>query len=243
MNRTKKAPDSETDVNVVFFDLFFTLITPEYRDMRNENDVLGLTRTEWETYAEDDELYLKRASGKEKNPQQIIRDIVGKMKINATEKEINELLELRKGRMKRALINVNPIILDVLSDLKKSKKKLCLISNADVIDAMYWDKSPLSRFFDYAVFSYEVGYLKPETTIYRIALEKMNARPEECIFIGDGGSDELSGAKEARIRTILTSRLLKRSNKIQNKIKEFADYSIEDFAEVRRILLGNNDDQ
>lgn len=243
MNRTKKAPDSETDVNVVFFDLFFTLITPEYSDMRNENDVLGLTRTEWETYAEDDELYLKRASGKEKNPQQIIRDIVGKMKINATEKEINELLELRKGKMKRALIDVNPTILDVLSDLKKSRKRLCLISNADVIDAMYWDQSPLSRFFDYAVFSYEVGYLKPETEIYRIALERMNARPEECIFIGDGGSEELSGAKEAGIRTILTSHLLKRSNKIQNKIKEFADYSIEDFAEVRRILLGNNDDQ
>ncbi|MDN3955068.1 HAD family hydrolase [Sporolactobacillus laevolacticus] len=211
--------------------------------MRNENDILGLTRTEWETYAEDDELYLKRASGKEKNPQQIIKDIVGKMKIKATEKEINELLELRKGRMKRSLINVNPTILDVLSDLKKSRKRLCLISNADVIDAMYWDQSPLSRFFDYAVFSYEVGYLKPETEIYRIALERMNARPEECIFIGDGGSDELSGAKEAGIRTILTSHLLKRSNKIQNKIKEFADYSIEDFAEVRRILLGNNDDQ
>lgn len=243
MNWTKKALDSETDVNVVFFDLFFTLITPEYSGMRNENDVLGLTRTEWETYAEDDELYLKRASGKEKNPQQIIRDIVVKMKINATEKEINELLELRKGRMKRALINVNPTILDVLSDLKKSRKRLCLISNADVIDAMYWDQSPLSRFFDYAVFSYEVGYLKPETEIYRIALERMNARPEECIFIGDGGSEELSGAKEAGIRTILTSHLLKKSNKMQNKIKEFADYSIEDFAEVRRILLGNNDDQ
>lgn len=243
MDWTKKALDSETDVNVVFFDLFFTLITPEYSGMRNENDVLGLTRTEWETYAEDDELYLKRASGKEKNPQQIIRDIVGKMKINATEKEINELLELRKGRMKRALINVNPTILDVLSDLKKSRKRLCLISNADVIDAMYWDQSPLSRFFDYAVFSYEVGYLKPETEIYRIALERMNARPEECIFIGDGGSEELSGAKEAGIRTILTSHLLKKSNKMQNKIKEFADYFIEDFAEVRRILLGNNDDQ
>ncbi|MDF2909264.1 MAG: haloacid dehalogenase [Sporolactobacillus laevolacticus] len=243
MNRTKKTPHSETDVNVVFFDLFFTLITPEYSDMRNENDVLGLTRAEWETYAEDDELYLKRASGKEKNPQQIIRDIVGKMKINATEKEINELLELRKGRMQRALMNVNPTILDVLSDLKKSRKGLCLISNADVIDAMYWDKSPLSRLFDHAVFSYEVGYLKPETDIYRIALERMNARPEECIFIGDGGSEELSGAKEAGMKTILTSHLLKRSNEKQNKIKEFADYSVEDFAEIRRILLGNNDDK
>lgn len=35
------------DIDVVFFDLFFTLTIPQYNDVRNENDVLGITREEW----------------------------------------------------------------------------------------------------------------------------------------------------------------------------------------------------
>lgn len=61
---------------------------------------------------------------------------------------------------------------------------------------MHWNKSPLSKLFDDTIFSYEVGYLKPQTEIYEIALKKMNVNSEGCIFIGDGGSDELRGAKK-----------------------------------------------
>jgi putative hydrolase of the HAD superfamily len=65
-----------------------------------------------------------------------------------------------------------------------------------------------------------VGYLKPQTEIYKIALEKMNISPQKSIFIGDGGSDELKGAKELGIRTILTGYLLKRERKQHNEIKK-----------------------
>ncbi len=43
------------DINVVFFDLFFTLVTPRYSDLRNENDVLRIIKTHWEKYAEHKE--------------------------------------------------------------------------------------------------------------------------------------------------------------------------------------------
>lgn len=32
------------NIEVVFFDLFFTLITPKYNNGRNENDVLGISK-------------------------------------------------------------------------------------------------------------------------------------------------------------------------------------------------------
>ena len=56
----------DNNIDVIFFDLFFTLITPQYNDFRNENDVLGISKDEWEKYAEDGELYLERATGREK---------------------------------------------------------------------------------------------------------------------------------------------------------------------------------
>lgn len=224
------------DIKVVFFDLFFTLVIPKYSDLRNENDVLRITKEDWERYSEDHELYVKRATGKEKSPEKIIESIIEKMKININKFEKKEILKLREERFKKALIDVDAKILDVLSDIKRNGKSICLISNADIIDVMYWSESPLNNLFNDAIFSYEVGYLKPQTEIYKAALKKMNVDPEECIFVGDGGGDELKGAKELGIKTILTGYLLKRDIKQHESIKEFADYYIEDFKEIKDIL-------
>lgn len=40
----------------IFFDLFFTLINPEYTD-KNEYDVINITSSEWETYAEEEDCF------------------------------------------------------------------------------------------------------------------------------------------------------------------------------------------
>lgn len=119
---------SKNDINVVFFDLFFTLITPKYNDLRNENDVLGMSIEEWESYAEDLELYNKRASNKNITPELIIQYIIEKMKLDIAENDKNEILNLRQQRLKNALLNIDYTILNVLSDLKKSGKRICLIS-------------------------------------------------------------------------------------------------------------------
>lgn len=55
-----------------------------------------------------------------------------------------------------------------------------------------------------------MGYLKPRSEIYEIALKKMNTIPEKCFFVGDGGSDELKGAKELGMKNILTEYLLEK---------------------------------
>ncbi len=44
---------------------------------------------------------------------------------------------------------------------------------------MHWDKSPLNNLFDEAIFSYEAGYMKPQTEIYEIGLKKMNVNPQK----------------------------------------------------------------
>lgn len=237
INKQSEDFNMKNDINVVFFDLFFTLITPKYNELRNENDVLGITKEEWEKHAEDNELYIKRATGKEINPLKIIGGIVDKMKIFVNESEKKEILKLREERFKKSLIDIDFTILDVLLDIKKNGKKICLISNADIIDVMHWENSPLSNLFDDVIFSYEVGYLKPQSEIYEIALKRMNVNPEKCIFVGDGGSNELTGAKALGIKTILSGYLLKRDKKQHSELKKFADYYIEDFKEIKDILF------
>lgn len=223
------------NIKTIFFDLFFTLITPRYLDTKNENDVLGFNIQKWEEYAENDELYKQRASGQVLSPEKIINDIISSIHIQTSNEQKREILQLRQNRMKIALLNIDNEILETLQKLKENEIKICLISNCDVIDVMYWRESPLCELFDDAVFSYEVGYLKPDRHIYEIAVQRMKVNPLECCFVGDGGSNELFGAKQIGMNTVCSEYLEKKSVEKRKDILKYTDYHISEFKEL--ILL------
>jgi putative hydrolase of the HAD superfamily len=50
---------------------------------------------------------------------------------------------------------------------------------------------------------------KPDPRIYKHALEALGARPDEAIFVGDGGSDEHRGARAVGLPTVLVTRYLR----------------------------------
>jgi len=219
-------------IETIYFDLFFTLVNPVYNGEKNENDVLGILENEWEKFAEDEKLYYRRGTGLVKSPREIIEEILRNFDIHATEEAKNEILSLRIERFKNTLTKVDEEIINTLVKIKKKGIKLCLISNADKIDILHWDDSPLAKVFDEVIFSCEVGVLKPDKRIYEIALERMDTEPSKGIFIGDGGSDELLGAKSVGLNTIMVSHLLKREFEKHEKIKENADYYVENFSEI-----------
>lgn len=200
----------------VFFDLFFTLIYPSY-SIGNEYDVLGISSSEWESYAENNILYDERAKGKIRNEREIIDRIVNIMPYKVTEEQKRKMLLKREERMKRTLLSVDNKVLEILGKVREKGVKIGLISNADIIDIKYWNDSPLSAFFDSVIFSCDVGILKPETEIYQLAMKRLNVRPEESIFIGDGGSNELFGARRAGMKTIF-SEYLDCKSKIQKEM-------------------------
>lgn len=54
---------------------------------------------------------------------------------------------------------------------------------------------PVHRLLDARVLSVEMGICKPEPGMFLSAAALVGARPEECLYVGDGGSRELSGAE------------------------------------------------
>jgi len=221
------------DIEVVFIDLFYTLIVPKNNINGNEYDLVGMSLEAWEQIAEDEALYSDRATGKVTDPKQIIIEMIKKAKLDLTADVIDELLNIREERFKEAITHVEGKIIEVLKKIKEAGIKLCLISNADVIDVMYWKESPLSHLFDEVVFSYEVGCVKPDAEIYDIALNKMKTTPDKCLFIGDGGSDELKGAKQLGIKTVMTNQFIERA---ELKNSKNVDYVIDKFSDIYHIL-------
>ncbi len=222
-------------IKAVFFDLFFTLVYPMYLAV-NEYDIIGISSIEWERYAEDNTLYCERALGKIRTEKEIIDKIVDIMPYDLSGHQKQEILKRRQERMKRALLNIDDEILNTLKILHDKGIKVGLISNSDIIDSKHWEDSPLAEFFDVSVFSCNVGIMKPDIGIYEIAMSMMGTRPEESMFIGDGGSDELYGAKRAGMRTVFTEYLEHKPLDKIEKIKLYADFHIDRFDELLRCL-------
>jgi len=223
-------------IEAVFFDLFFTLIVPVYSNGRNEYDVLGMTANEWEKYAEDKILYKKRALGKITDENEIIEEIINIMPYDVSQKQKEEILCLRQERMRQALQMVDDKIIKTITEIHNQSIKIGLISNADKMDRKSWEESPLSKVFDDAVFSCDVGFLKPDVAIYNLAMKRMHAKDGQAVFVGDGGSDELTGAKNAGMITVFTEYLEKKEDPIKSKLVEGANYHIDDFGELLMIV-------
>lgn len=112
-----------------------------------------------------------------------------------------KLAQYYEDRMAMLISNVRPDVLEMLQDLKNEGWQLCVISDAARVDIAHWSESPLAQYFDNTVFSCDVGYVKPDPRLYEIAKQSMGD-PSQCIFIGDGGHDELLGAHRAGMVTI-----------------------------------------
>lgn len=212
-------------IKTVFFDLFFTLVVPRYQK-QTEYHAAGLNRLEWEKYAEDAELYKERALGRITEPAEIIEKIVAAIPKKIENDAKAQILHRRQQRMKNALCSVDAEILAVLGALRQKGCKLCLISNADFIDCMFWHDSPLCPLFDEAVFSCNTGMLKPDPAIYRYSMELTGAKPQQSLFVGDGGSNELFGAKQAGMQTVFAEWFDQKDENAAKRINENADFRI-----------------
>lgn len=219
-------------IQAIYFDLFFTLIVPAYEKVNNEFDILNLSVEKWEQYAENDILYRERALGLVKSETEIIDKIMSHIPFEVSTIQKEKVLSAREQRMKNALQMVSKEILDVLQKLKSMNIKLGLISNADCIDCKFWDQSPLFQYFDDAIFSCNVALLKPDTRIYELAMQRLDVLPEQCLFVGDGGSNELYGAKSAGMGTVFSEMFETKNLEQRKMISQYADYHVRHINEL-----------
>ena len=98
--------------------------------------------------------------------------------------------------------------MDPLHRMGNNGIKLGLISNASTSEVQAWPDSPLAEFFDVVSFSCHCGEIKPDPAIYINTLDKMAVAAEHCLFVGDGGSDEHSGAHAVGMKPVLVTHYL-----------------------------------
>lgn len=223
--------------DVILLDLFFTLISTydNEEDKVHECHVAGIDKADWTKVAVA-QMY-NRSIGVVNTPVEIVRDIMNVFQPGASEETIEAVTRLRIERYRHTLFNVNKDNLLAIRRIRALGKKVCLVSNADVIDVIGWQGSPLRALFDEVVFSCEVGVAKPDHRIYEIAMNKFGVEAERCLFVGDGGNDELRGAKGLGIATVLTTQFRgKLWPDTVKLIEKDADYKIGHLSELLTII-------
>ena len=219
--------------DAILFDLFHTLTPKEsaWADGPMTCDMLGIARQAW-----SDQLLKhsrERLTGAWTEPVDIVRKMARAVDPAIADEVIVRAARRRVERFARALLNPEPETLSALERLRVRGKKIALVSNADVTEIEAWPRSPLASFFQETVFSCHVGCAKPEPEIYRIAMRRLGVTPAQCVFVGDGGSNELAGAKSLGIAAVMIAGVIREiwPEQIESRRAQ-ADFMIEQLTEL-----------
>ena len=96
--------------------------------------------------------------------------------------------------------------LDVLAALRDRGIRLALLSNVGPEPRPTLARLGLAGMFDAEVLSLEVGVVKPDPRIFRIAVDRLGLDPAEVLMVGDTVADD-GGAAQLGIRTLILPRV------------------------------------
>jgi putative hydrolase of the HAD superfamily len=194
----------------VLFDLFHTLTCvppPALVGERPISEILGVSSRDWQRLYYDSDI-LGRCLGHVQDGVEAMRRVAHFLDPAIEEEKIIAAVESRRRRFETALVDIEIGMLQALDRLRDADVRIALVSDAGADDVESWERSPLRERLDAIVFSYQLGIRKPDARIYQHALDAVGVRPDEALFVGDGGSDEHRGARAVGIRSVLVTRLL-----------------------------------
>ncbi|NMO50266.1 HAD family hydrolase [Actinoplanes sp. TBRC 11911] len=82
----------------------------------------------------------------------------------------------------------------VLTALRRRGLATALISDCTHELPAFLPSLPVAPLLDAKIYSVRLGVCKPDPKIYLAACAELGVQPRECLYVGDGGSHELSGA-------------------------------------------------
>lgn len=189
----------------VIFDLFGTLIdnyTIERHEgvLRQMASVLSappehFVRLWYETFND-------RCIGILKTPEDNINYVCRKLGVRIEDNQRHLAAQVKLDLTVNSMIPV-PDAVDVLSRLKTEGYKTGLVTDCSAEVPAIWQDTPFAPLFDVSIFSCKVGLKKPDPRIYRLVAKQLAVKPEDCLYIGDGSSQELTGAAAVGMHPVL----------------------------------------
>lgn len=195
----------------VIFDMFETLIThyqsPLYFGVQMAEDA-GIPKENFQPLWRSTEY--ARSIG-EVTLEEVLQGIMQKYNCYS-EQLLQKIVQKRIMTKKECFRHLHEEIVPMLSNLKKKGILIGLISNCFSEEAEVIRESELFPYFDAVYLSYEQGIQKPEKEIFQRCIKSLGVEAQECLYVGDGGSQELEAARELGMTAVQAVWYLKKGN-------------------------------
>jgi putative hydrolase of the HAD superfamily len=192
-------------ITTVVFDLNGTLTDPADDPLRAtfHPRVAGLLGVDATAYAADlAGSYAARAEGAFASTRAMLADAAARLGATPDDDALERATAERLRGFTR-LLEPRAGALETLAALAAAGYRLGLVSDCSCETAELWDALPYARFIAQPVFSCSFGARKPTPGIYREACRRLGVAPGACAFVGDGGSQELTGARAVGMHAVL----------------------------------------
>lgn len=186
----------------VIFDLFETLITEWGHTKYTKNEMcsdLGIDRESFDRYWS--ETAADRCLGKISFTDSLLY-VMEKCGKHIEDSALSRIVDKRVETKSQCFAYVNPDVYRLLEELKARGLRLAIVSNCSSEEVQVIRQSKIYGYFDQVILSYEVNMKKPNPDIYQKCCDLLGVDAGECIFVGDGCSDELEGAQAVGMKAI-----------------------------------------
>jgi putative hydrolase of the HAD superfamily len=193
------------DIRAVVFDLFGTVV-PGFSFKQHEQAVTAtakILKVDEENFRQ---LWLQsyddRVTGVYKDTESNILAVCNRL-AHPTDRDLLLRAALPLREFTRSSVTASHITLSLLNQLRRNGLRNGLVSNCAPEVPRLWVETNLVNAFDAMCFSCNVGRAKPDPEIYLQVCEALSVRPEECLYVGDGSQNELTGARVLGMRSVL----------------------------------------
>lgn len=188
-------------IRAVIFDMYETLIThyrsPLYFGAQMAEDA-GIAEEKFQALWRPTEY--DRTIGK-LTFEEVVENILRENRCYSGEL-VKKIVQRRIETKEDCFKKIHEEIIPMLEQLKAKGILIGLISNCFSEEAEVIRRSVLFPYFDAVYLSYEQGVQKPDKEIYKRCMADLGVRPEECLYIGDGGSNELEAARTLGMKAL-----------------------------------------
>jgi putative hydrolase of the HAD superfamily len=141
-----------------------------------------------------DRTFVERARGGYGSASQSLRRVAETVGVRPTRAQLAAVLPARIEAV-RADTRLRAEAVPVLRAVRARGLRTGLVSDCGYELPRYLPELPIAPLLDTCVYSVEVGACKPDRRMYLTACRRLGVAPDRCLYIGDGGSQELSGAR------------------------------------------------
>ncbi|MDG4760236.1 HAD family hydrolase [Micromonospora sp. WMMD710] len=148
-----------------------------------------------------DRTYYERATGQLGDAEATLRWVCAQAGVHPSDHALRAAVASRHQAV-RADTRLRADAVPVLAALRERGLRTGVISDCTHELPAFLPQLAIAPLLDVRVFSVQVGQCKPAPALYLTACHRLGLAPGDCLYVGDGGSQELTGAERAGMTAV-----------------------------------------